>query len=122
MGMILDNTNSENPLTAISEVHDAFRTKIRQNCSNYVIKFKWIKKYERDFAFHEYIKAANDAGLIGTWERLLMKTQKEIIKEFAEICDQWMLEKLAIFQLNAEIKKAFDLEWDLVGPKPDNLL
>lgn len=121
--LIFDNTNSDgNLVAAINEVHDAFRSRIRQNCANYVIKFKWIQKLERSEALDSYRKAATESGTIENWTKLVTKLEKEIKKEFSEKCDEWMLGSLAIFKLEDEVKKAFDLEWDLVGPKPENLL
>lgn len=121
--LIFDNTNSDgNLVAAINEVHDAFRSRIRQNCANYVIKFKWIQKLCRDEALTSYLKAATESGTMDGWAKLVIKLEKEIKREFSEKCDDWMLGSLAIFKLEDEIKKAFELEWDLVGPKPENLL
>lgn len=122
MSMIFDNTESNNPFKAINEVHDAFRKKIRNHCSVHIIKLRWIKGLTFEQAYNEYASLIQTNKIDDNWLRLLKKTQKEIDEEFSHVCDEWMLKAVGSFDLPREIKDSFQVEWDIIGPKPSGLL
>lgn len=122
MSQLYDNTNSSNPITMIAEIQEAFRKKLRQHTSTHIIKLKWIKNLDFEKAWTEYLGYVKSHGLLENWDNLQHKIIKEIKVEMNNICDEWMLESLAAFNIQQEMLQAFKAEWDLVGDKPRGLI
>lgn len=118
MAMTFDSTNSDNPIAAIEEVHEAFRKNMRNNCSAQVIKLKWVKEFDADKAYNIYLKHAKDNGIVTNWKHLLKKVEEDVLIEFHDVSDDWMLSKLAYFDMEKEIRDAFQFEWMSIGEKP----
>lgn len=108
----------ENPVIAIESLHQGFRVNIRKHCSAHVIKLRWMNKLTQKQAYNSYIALIKENNTFHNWEILLNKSKKAVLNEYNDMCDNWMLEKLADFDLYAEIKQAFDTEWGLLGPPP----
>jgi hypothetical protein len=122
MALFSENSQSDNPIKAIEEVHEAFRKQIREHCSGYIIRFRWLKKYQFKRSLMEYKGIIQELNLFNNWETLLARVRKEVKEEYSKLCDEWMLENLASFDLELEIETAFKYEWDTVGPRPKGLL
>ena len=111
----------ENPIISIEKLHDGFRTMIRKNCANYVVKFRWIQKQSIDDAIKQYFGIINKNRTYQHWQKLLKKTQESILNEFKDVLDEWCLKSLCTLNLDNEIKNIFQEEWDYVGPPPPDL-
>lgn len=118
MAMTFDSTNSDNPVTAIEEVHDAFRRNMRNHCSAQVIKLKWIKGYDAREAYTVYLEQVKKNGVAKHWKELLVKVEHEVLGTFNHVCDDWMLSSLTCFEFEKEIWDAFEFEWKSVGERP----